>query len=248
MRSADMARKRKKTRPNWGPILWLALGVNLAAGLMLSPATAVSRVRVEGATPGETETARLTEALQKVSDQPALRAKTWTALEEVYRRPDVKTASLTVNLLGRGLLKVSYYEPVAVLTANPNLALSSEGTIVPNRSGTGDLPRVQLFADALNPQVTLTGGWEGKPIADVCRRARAAQLTNITVEVTQNGAVSLRLGSEARVVLGLPDKLDAKFERLAQVRAQDERILTGGTELVLIAPDRPVVRKMGGGP
>jgi cell division septal protein FtsQ len=240
-----MARKRKKTRLNWAPILWLALGLNLAAGLLLSPATAVSRVRIEGAAEGETEAARLNQALQKISDQPALRARTWTALEEVHRRPDVKTASLTVNLLGRGLLKVSYYEPVAVLTSNPNLSLSSEGTIIPSRPGSNDLPSVQLFPDALNAQATLSGGWEGKPVADICRRAEAARLPNVTVEVTQNGAVSLRLGKEARVVLGLPDKLDAKFERLAQVRAQDQRILTGGTELVLIAPDRPVVRKMG---
>ena len=54
----------------------------------------------------------------------------------------------------------------------------------------------------------------------------------------------LNSGVTGRVVLGSPDDLDEKFEMLRTTLSQQPDLLAQGSELVLIAPNKPVKRAM----
>lgn len=236
-----MARKRK--RVNWGPILWLMVIANIGFGLMYSKVTSPLITRVEGALPEDEQ--RIREALVELNDKPALTAPIGSVLQSVYRRPDIRSASLELNLLRRGLLKVEYERKIAVLTARPNVALTMSGKLVPFMGDPALLVKLRLYSEALSPIAALSNGWETSKVADVCKRASFAELPNLLVDVSENGSVSLICGEAGKVILGSPDNLDEKFARLQQIRDSDPTLLQNGNVLVLVSPKNPSIQRIG---
>ncbi len=234
-----MARKR---RLNWGPILWVATIVNVIAGLALSPVTSASKVRVVGAYP--TDMARLTTAIQGFRAKPALRGDGDRALEEVYRRPDVRTVQWSQNLFRRGLMTITYDRPVAAIRSMPTTILTSRGQIAQTREDIQDLPQVALFSAALQPVATVGFPFEPQKIADVCSRAATLSIDKLWISVQENGAVCLNSGDTGRVTFGLPDDLDGKFEKLQEILVSQPGILSQNKEIVLLASSKPAVRPL----
>lgn len=235
-----MARRR---RINWSPVLWCLTVVNVLAGLAWSPMTSAAKVRVVGALPSDQE--RIREAVQRVKGKPALRDGAQAMLEAVYRRPDVRKVTWTQNLFRRGLLTVTYDPPVARLMGQPSTVLTARGQLSPTQEDVSGLPEVEFFALVRSPMATLGRPVELQRVADVCRRAVDLQIDNVSIQVQETGAVCLNSGKAGRVLLGAPDDLDAKFEKLDELLAGNPRLLTAGKEIVLIAPSKPTVRPMG---
>lgn len=235
-----MARKRKV---NWGPVLWLATALNVAVGLTFSPVTSAAKVRVVGALPTDRE--RVREAVQGFRGKPALRSGSEKVLEQLYRRPDLRSAEWSQNLFRRGRLVLKYDPYVARFASPSNAVLTSRGQIAQTAEPIHNLPRLDLFEGARDPAAALSAPFEAVKVADVCYRAASLKLENLSVSVQANGGVCLNLGTTGRVSLGSPDDLDAKFEKLEQILAQEPGILGQRKEIVLLAPSRAVVRPLG---
>lgn len=233
-------RRKKRTRLNWAPILWIILVFNVGFGLKYSKLFAPRVVRVAGAKAGDE--ARIAKVLESLNGKPAWNSPVSAVEEDLLRSPDMSSATIELNLLGRGLVTLTYDPPVAVFATRPTLGLNAKGGIVPVADATG-LIKVRIYPQALAPLATFAAGWEMSLVADVCSRASRAELPDPEVELSENGSVQINLKSDARIVLGAPSDLDHKFQRLAQVRASDPELLSAGNELNLIAPDKPSIRK-----
>jgi len=228
---------KSKRRPNWGPILWLLVLGNTAAGFAFSPITGATKLKVIGALPSDQ--ARIAAALNGLADKPALRSPRQKVLSDIFRRPDVYDAELNQNIFGRGQLRMTYDRPVAVLASNPNVVLTETGTLTGMPDIPPDLPKLKLFEGAASPLATYCGRWQQKDIADVCHRVLALRLDKSTVSVAASGNVRLQLGSGAMVKLGAPEYLAAKFEKLSRALEMKPDAFKPGLELNLVVPDKP---------
>src|SRR5579862_9741056 len=99
-----MARKRKRRLK--GGVVWFLVLANVALGLCFSPVTGASHIRVEGARPSDE--ARITKELQWLKDKPCAVVLKSTVEQQIYRNALVKSADLSQNIFGRGVLKVEY--------------------------------------------------------------------------------------------------------------------------------------------
>ncbi|HZH98026.1 MAG TPA: hypothetical protein VEX38_03570 [Fimbriimonadaceae bacterium] len=242
-----MARKPKRRRSNWGPILWLLALGNIGAGLWLSPITAAAKVRVVGALPSDQE--RIRGELQFLKRQPCLRVNRFAVEERALRRPLVREAEYTQNIFRRGRLKVSYYEPVALLENSPNVVLTAHGTLAIASDLPTDLPRLRAFPEATGPILAYAGNWQMKEVADTCIRASTnVAIKDLLVTVASNGQVCLNSSTKGRVILGFPDNLDEKFKALEDILTASPELLSQNKELNLTVPAKPVVRDYSGGP
>ena len=240
-----MPRKRKRIRRRlkWRPILWSLVIVNTIAGLIFSPITAAAQVRVVGAS--ASDYARIEEELQWLKDQPCLVVNSASVEEQILKRPDVRSVTLSRNIFGRGQLQVGYYEPVAHVAGTPDIVLTDAGFLCRTPDIPEGIPLLQLFEGCAHPSLGISTSWEPQKIADVCLRAtRQGIVNNLSISVTVAGVVCLNSGVTGRVVLGSPDDLDEKFEMLRTTLSQQPDLLTQGSELVLIAPNKPVTRAM----
>jgi hypothetical protein len=243
MHGVAVARNRKRKVPNWGPIFGLLILLNVGFGLKYSKIFAPSLIRVEGVPEDDQE--RVRNAVMLLQNQPALNANKLKIQEEIMRRPDVLSASVELNLAKRGLVKVSYDFPVAYFLSKPNLGLTVSGRLTPVQDTDGLVP-LRVYSRALEPAATFANGWEMRSVAKACQLAREADIPKLTVDFAENGELRLNSGNEARIVMGAAIELERKFQRLAQIRASDPGLLTDRNELVLIAPDKPSIRKMEG--
>lgn len=107
--------------------MWLALGVNLAAGALLSPLTAVQRVRVEGVP--SFDQARVAEILNSWRGVAAMRWPPQVVESRVQSGSEVHRATFHRNVFGRAVLKVDYRIPVAEIEGTHGLLLDSNGQV-----------------------------------------------------------------------------------------------------------------------
>lgn len=235
-----MARRK---RVNWGPVLVLLTVGNIFAGLAYSPITSATRVRIEGAY--ATDQARIAEAVQLVRRKPALRGGAATMVEQIYRRPDVRDVSFRQNLFRRGLVKIRYFAPVAQVADMPRTILTAQGSICQTQEPIDSLPRLSWSSGGPTPTATLVERIESRKVADVCSRAATLKIPALEIVVLDNGGVCLNSGKTGRVLLGPPDNLDEKFETLDRILASQPTVLAESKEVVLIVPEKPMVRPLG---
>jgi len=235
-----MPRRRRRRRTlRWAPVLWLLWIANMCAGLAFSPATRVAQVRVEGAM--DFDRNRIVGLLQGLRDVPALRANAYDIEGRFLSLPEARTAELTRNVFGRGVLAVSYKEPVAGVVGYPFVALSSEGILYRAQRLPPGLPRIQIPAPASAPQLALCLGWDGRSLAYVCEKTRGMQdLENATVEVNLRGELCLNSRIGTRIRLGPAERLDEKLEKLAEILRDRPGILRRVMELNLMSPGQAV--------
>lgn len=232
----------RRRRLNWGPVLILLTLLNIGFGLAYSPVTSASKVRVVGAYASDRE--RIKEAVQHIRQKPAFRGGGEVMIEQIYRRPDVRSVTFGQNLFRRGLVTVRYFAPVAKLPDLSKTVLTSQGVICQTQEPIDQLPPLR-FSGASIPTATMLERFESRKIADVCARAITLRITNLEIVVLESGGVCLNSGTTGRVILGPPDDLDDKFEKLDEVIRSQPTLLNDRKELVLIVPSKPMVRPLG---
>lgn len=232
----------RRRRVNWGPVLVALTLVNVGFGLAYSPITSATKVRVVGAYASDQE--RIKVAVQELRRKPALRGGAEVMIEQINRRPDVRSVEFGQNLFRRGRVSVRYYPPVARVAALPKSILTSQGTICQTQESIEDLPPLRFVGPSV-PTATLLERFESRKIADVCARAKTLRITRLEIVVLESGGVCLNSGTTGRVILGPPDDLDDKFEKLDEVLQQQPTVLNDRKELVLIVPSKPMVRPLG---
>jgi hypothetical protein len=221
------------------------LVINVVAGLLFSPITAANHVNVVGAKPSDVK--RIENELQWLKGRPCLRVNGESVEEQIMRRPDVHTAELSQNVFGRGELKVTYYEPVALVNGAKNVVLTKTGFLCAMPDPPAGLPALQLFDGGASPAFGVTTNWEPQKVADVCERAiKQGLVKNLSIGVTVSGQVCLNSGVTGRVVLGAPDELDEKFEKIRAILTAKPDLLDKGVQLVLTSPSKPVTSPLQG--
>lgn len=240
--AAKVKAKRPRKRINWRPLLWTLLVVNIAAGLLFSSATAVTKVQVSGAPQGDIP--RLTQILQKAKNIPWVLLNRTEIEDAVLRRGEVASASFGTNLLNRGDLVTSYEEPVGLLSGTQKLVLTGTGKLVPVSYKPKDLPTVAPPNEVLRPTLALTAPWQPQAVAEVCQHLRRYPWGKTSrVAVDSAGKVTIQLTNAGRVVLGAPEELQSKFTKLEEILKEQPDVLQGSNELNLMTPSKPVVRR-----
>jgi hypothetical protein len=234
-----MRRRRRKRALKWGPVLFVLLLGNVAAGLWLSPITAATSVAVIGA--DARDQAAIDQALQSLKKVPYLRAKpreVESQLQSSLGR--LSRAELSSNIFGRGRLEVFYQEPVGQLEERPAIKLSKQGDLYADDRPFEGLPTVRLPKEALQPNLTMGSTVELTLVSQLCQRVNDSDLgANIVVLVDSKGRLCLNIGGGGLVVLGSSEKLDEKFKRLEAYVEENPEGLKQIKELNLTAPEHP---------
>jgi cell division protein FtsQ len=215
---------------------------NLIAGALYSPVTSLRKVRVEGA--GEFDQLRLQRLLASLKDVPCAQVNARNIESLALDLPEARSAELTRNPFGSGLLKIRYKRPVARRFNGGNLALTADGVLYSADRLPEDLPTFNLPTDEPVPALALAANWQPARIAELAMAAREMAPQNaIRIDLNPSGVVCLNMGS-GRVVLGSTDNLEKKLQVLRERLEQNPMELSEVESLILTSPDNPsVVRK-----
>ncbi|MCW5937980.1 MAG: cell division protein FtsQ/DivIB [Fimbriimonadaceae bacterium] len=237
------ARKRKrKSRFRLYPseVLWFLVFANLAAGFLASPATGLSRVRVEGAAPADEDA--IAASIQKLRGVPFVRQDRRALEAEVEAIGDVAQAELQSNVFGRGVLKVVLRAPVAEVSGQL-VYLDGNGVFFKSKRRFAGLPRLALPEGSEVPNLCLSSGVESHKIAELCK-GLADRLPNLAdlIALDARGVLSFETSDGFVVVLGSAEDLARKLDRLESVLKERPDLPKKARRLVLTAPDSPVVK------
>ncbi len=237
--------KRRKSLPRvdiqWVPVLWFALILNTAAGLWFSPITALRKVRVVGALANDE--GRIRAILERQRGIPFAKVSVPAVESWVLERPDSRSASLSGNIIGSGVLTVGYRRAVARFAGTRTLALSVDGVIYPSTEDLNRLPSIVLPDNGLPLSMGLVAPWPATKIAKVAIEApgimRAATRTeSLQIKFIESGDVCLNGGS-GTVRLGSSENLDKKLSVLQNRLSRNPLELDQVKRLVLVVPERP---------
>lgn len=234
-----MRKKRKRTRLRPKPFIVLGLIVNISLGLLFSPLTSVTRVRIVGAAPWDQ--ARLTRVAATMQDIPCAQVHPNKVESLVMALPEVYKTSLSRNLFGSGVLNLSYRVPVARVDAGPSLGLTLDGVVYPAAQLPPELPVIKLAPGEPKSILCLTGNWAPSRIAELAVQLRGLfPRGDLTISLADARGVWLNMGA-GRVVLGSLDALDAKMRVLRERLIAQPDFLSTVQELNLTSPRRPAI-------
>ena len=246
--------KRKRTlRPqrrsvNRGKqLLWFLLVVNVVAGVLFSPATAVRKVRVVGA--GPEHTAFLDEVTGDWHATPWVRLPLTNSRYQILQMPEFREVRIESNPFGRALITVTPREAVAWLDREPVMYLDTEGVLfsklVPfdEEGNAGPKTLLSLSSAPSEPSATIVQQWEGGIIANLCEKLNSAvPKVAFQVQFDELGAIILRHGDGREILLGSSDRIDEKLAKLIEIAGPTGELPDDIQELNLVEPDRPAVR------
>lgn len=230
-----MAAGRKS---RWSGFAWLLLvGVILVASVA-SPLTSARKIRVIGL--AKDDQARVEAILSRVRTQPWKLLNTDALVSAIKEEPSVGDARYEGNLFGRGVLTVEARVPVATVAGRTKLLMDKEGQLFTGRTILSGLPKVNLQESVLTGLVTMTHGYDLAGTALTCRLLRD-RMPNLgwTVELDQRSVLFLTSSTGTRVILGPPEKLEAKIDKLAAIYASSPAF-TKVKEINLVVPSQAV--------
>lgn len=226
---------------NWASLLGFATGVNIAVGLMTSPATSLRKVEVYGALP--TDESRIRTLFSRRANAATMRLSLQQIQSELKANPDVDRAAVAVNCLGRGRVDLFLKKPIGHVKSeeNPNLALMSDGSVVDSSQKLEDLAEVSLpdtdFAFGI------AGGWNLRAVAELTQWLGPSPTEEPwKIALDPEGSMSAQTGKLARIIFGTPTDLKAKFAAYQTVLKNQSNVLERNKELNVSAPSRPTVR------
>jgi hypothetical protein len=238
MRSKGRRKRRSSIRAR--PLLGWLLALNLAAGLLFSPAMAARRVRVLGAQP--VDQPRIRRVLEGLRGVPFFFVHGPELESRLAAAPHLDSVSVSRNLFGRAVVRVFYRRAVARVASQRSLALDPQGVVFLHPEPVRGVPTVFLPGQAFRPWLSACAPFETRSVAWVCERAAAIPNLDLgSVVLTYQGAVSLRDRSGATVVLGPAERLEEKLERLEVILAERPSLFESVRELNLTAPSRPAI-------
>src|SRR5579885_495653 len=124
-----MARKskRKSRAINWNAVLWTTLIANILLAVLFSPLTSIRRLRVMGAESYDQD--RISNLAKTLDGKPFALVPTVKFEGSVLGSRDVQEATLSHNLFGSAILRLTYRRPVAMLASVPHTYLDEQGVI-----------------------------------------------------------------------------------------------------------------------
>ena len=231
------ARKKAVRKLRAKPVLVLVLVLSTVVGLEFSPITSLRHVRVEGGQPFDQ--ARIQDVLSELRGIPCLRINPTRVESNVLSLPEVRSATLTRNIFGNGLLRVAYRTPVARFEGSRRLALSNEGVVYAAHELPKDITVLQVPPSVLQPDLTGIGLWESGTVAKLALDVENIQSNQQhRIVITEPGEVNLYIG-QGHVVLGDFKDLDRKVQVLRDRLSRKPSELSQVAELNLMAPDNP---------
>jgi len=238
-------RKRRRRQRRWvrpiefAPWLWGALVLNVVVGLLFSPVTAISHLRIVGAQ--SYDRGRLSNIGQSIKRRPLLRVNEQSVRSRALENQAVASASYRANLFGRGVLTVRYRRPVARVAGQENLYLSDRGTLFSSPHKYTLSIRVEPPIDADETNLAVFGGWQGRAAARLCASiVRQLPESNWVLKVSSTGYVSLA-SDDGVVEFGSFDKAEQKVQKLAEILLHDPDMLSDVVSLNLSEPADPSI-------
>ncbi|HRJ27200.1 MAG TPA: hypothetical protein PLO61_06800 [Fimbriimonadaceae bacterium] len=235
------AAKRARRPISWRAWLWVALTVNVAAGLAWSPATSASKIRVLGAPPEDQN--RIRQVLQSLRQVPSVRVDQARLESTIQSGSAIDQAKFDLNLFGRGILRIRSKIPVGVVVADYPLLLSDQGDLFTTTTISPDLPKIQVLEGAgLN--LSVTAGWETGRVADLCQWVSSdLPPGSWKIRVQSGGRLGLNKEKGGVVTLGDSSNLQQKIRVLKQILQDQPEILNEVKEINLTAPSQPALRR-----
>lgn len=235
-------RRKRRWKPNWGPILGVALVANILAGLWFSPITSIRKLRIVGAPSWDRP--RLQSEAAKLRDLASLPLNPRDLETRVLAHPSVANADFRRSIFGSARLELVYRQPIATFEGTSGQCLDREGVLFRHGGRAAETwPSIKLHASALRPAMTITGAWPAAKVASLITALPAAVPSNgLVIEVDSEGAVCLNIKQAARIDLGSVDRLAEKFRALEGLLAESPDLLQEVEELNLVEPTRPAVR------
>ena len=228
-----MRKSAEPVRWPWVVFTFLVVGASLT-----SPWTAARKVRVVGAPPGDQ--ARIEAILSKIRPYPWKLLNTSEVISQVQQEPSVDSARYEGNIFGRGILTVLYRVPVARVGGKADLLLDKKGQLFRGKTILSGLPTFVFPVEVQGPSTTIANGFDLAGSAYACRLLRD-RLPNYswTVELDQRSVLFLTSGTGTRVILGPPEDLEKKIDKLAAVYASSNAF-TKVKEINLVVPGQAV--------
>jgi len=215
--------------------------LNVSAGLLFSPLTSANRVRVVGARPADYS--QISAEIQQFRRQPCLVADRQTLEWKVGLISDIRSVDYALNLFGRGLMKIEYRVPVAEVQGSTGHYLDAEGNLFPSQSIVEGLPVVALPEASKVPSASIVAGWDGERLAKLARNLPIAiPQVRWRIELDDRSVIFLTGNDLPKIVLGRPDDLEKKIDRLASILRDQPGLAKSAKEINLTAPDMPVAK------
>lgn len=236
-----MRKKRRKSRINWAPLLWLAFLAHLGAAIWLSPATSVRKLRIVDAP--ESERGRLMSLAQTLVGKPAVALDPREFESAVQKESRVESADFRRSLFGSANLKLVYRRAVARLEPGVATYLDTGGVLFQTNDPPVNLPAIAFHPSVLKPSFGIAGPAPLAEIAKLIQRIPHKLLEKgIRAEVDSEGAVCLNITQGATIDLGAVDGYEAKLEALEKLLAERPEIFQQAQALNLTEPSRPAIR------
>ncbi len=231
-----MRRRSKRTRLRPGPLILLGLAINIVAGILYSPVTAVRKVRVEGAP--KADEIRLTELLQSLRGVPCARVNPRMVESKALENPELQNATLARTPFGSAVLYVSRRIPVAQLQG-VRAGLTLEGVLYPASELPEGLPTIELPPGYPSVGLTLGNGW---PIMDVARLATLVRelpaKSPVRIRLVDGGRVCLNIDT-GTVVLGDTKGVEAKIAWIDKTLRERPNLFDTVLSINLVDIDAP---------
>ena len=235
-------RTRKRTRPNWPPILWLATAISVVLGILYSPLSRAQVVWVEGAT--QDQMPAIIKLLQSVRHQPALQVNKAKVESDVLEIDEIKSAKYTQNLFGRAVLQVVQKTPVARI-GDTGAYLDEDGNIFNLTVNPKQIVPVLILNPIFTePTLSPMARWESGRIAKICQQSSKNWPDfPAKIEVTERGVINLQpLTGGAMAVFGSSDDWEKKLAALARMVQAEPELWRRYKEVNLIDPENPMTR------
>ncbi len=232
-----MPARTKRVRLNPGPFVVLGLVVNLVAGALYSPLTAVRKVRVEGAP--EADRPRLQTLLQKLRGVPCAQVNARELESEALQNSELISASLSRSPIGSAVLTVHPRTAVAQLDKYQGTGLTEDGVFYSSSTSLEGLPKVILPPDYRFVNLTLGNGWRVTDVAHLATLVQTLKTESpVEIDLDKGGRVCLNIDT-GRVDLGACEGLDRKVARLESILRERPDLFKTVQKLILVNIDNP---------
>lgn len=234
-----MARKRAKVKFSPATSMFFAVCVSVVVGLNFSPLTSLQVVRIQGEQPEDM--ARIERMLAEYKGIPFRLLDQQLVANRIASIPWLKDAGFAMNVFGRGVLSVTYREPVAMVNTGTKLALEKDGTVFPIQNPPKNLIQVGVPERLIRPSLGLSGNWPSRRIATLALALTSLKLQSQgRIELRERGVLIFNMPGRM-IIFGSPDELEKKTAILRARLAEEPDFLSRIKELNLTSHINPVV-------
>jgi cell division septal protein FtsQ len=240
-----IVRKKVKKIIPWRPILGGLLAANVVIACQFSKITAIRHVSLHGVR--NTERERIQVMLGEIQGIPALQLKPRKIERRFTGQSRVLSADFRRNVFGFASLTLEYRKPVAILSDQEGVFLDVKGNVFGDPEIKPKVPKLKLDRAMRVTVVAMVGVINFAEIAELAALVQKELVgandpaDSIEIEVADTGGVSLLMRG-GRVMLGTCNDLDKKIASLKGLLRENSNVLNGGSELNLMAPDKPSLK------